>query len=101
MGKKALYWQPHVEGWRRSGRAITAYCREHGLDVKRFAYWRRRLGSAQIDAAPVALVPIQVHEAVRTEHSLAIHLPNGLQVHVSMDGPGLSLATLIRELSTC
>lgn len=36
MGKKALYWQPHVEGWRGSGRSISAYCREHGLDVKRF-----------------------------------------------------------------
>lgn len=36
-------WQGHVEGWRRSGLKVTAYCTANGLNAAQFWYWRRAL----------------------------------------------------------
>jgi len=43
--EKPGFWQDHIGLWRKSGLSQAAYCREQGLRVNRFSYWKRRLES--------------------------------------------------------
>jgi hypothetical protein len=38
-------WQEHVEGQKRSGLKVAAYCEANGLNAGQFWYWRRTLSS--------------------------------------------------------
>jgi hypothetical protein len=38
-------WLEHVEGQRRSGLKVAAYCEANGLNAGQFWYWRRALRS--------------------------------------------------------
>ena len=39
---KNAKWQKHFEEQKRSGKSQAQYCRERGLDIKRFGYWQRK-----------------------------------------------------------
>jgi hypothetical protein len=101
MDIKAQFWTPHVEGWRSSGLGPAAYCRQHGLDLKQFAYWRRTLPVRDVDRDRRALLPIRVSEAPRRDDRVEIRLPNGLQVQLDAGLDRAQLTTLIRALSSC
>lgn len=36
------YWLSHIDGWRSSGLSQSAYCREQGLALGTFHYWKRQ-----------------------------------------------------------
>lgn len=50
--QKRQYWQAHHEACRKSGQTRAAYCEQHHLNLKTFAYWRHRM---KAEAAPVKL----------------------------------------------
>ena len=52
---KQKHWQEHLLAWEQSGTSQTDYCRAHNLNIKTFAYWRRKLVKG---AEPVRLVQI-------------------------------------------
>lgn len=101
MGIKSAFWKPHVEGWRDSGLSQAAYCRQRGLDLRRFGYWRRTLGPSGDAAALPALVPITVADAPSAEGRVEVHLPNGLQVRLPIALSPAYVAPLIRALWSC
>jgi transposase-like protein len=35
-------WQKHLAAQERSGKSVSGYCREHGIDPKRLYYWQRK-----------------------------------------------------------
>lgn len=39
-------WQALVERQISSGMAATVYCREHGISIWQFRYWKKRLSSS-------------------------------------------------------
>ena len=81
------YWQEHDEACRRSGLTRTAYCQQHHLNLKTFAYWRHRLKAAE--AAPVKLVRLTTKPQ---PSSAAVRLVvNGCGIEVS---DGFNAATL-------
>ncbi len=49
------YWQAHNEAYRKSGQTRAAYCEQHKLSLKTFAYWRNKL---KADSSIVKLVQI-------------------------------------------
>jgi len=53
--QKRQYWQSHNEACRTSGQTRAAYCEQHHLNLKTFAYWRQRLKK---EAGPVRLVQL-------------------------------------------
>lgn len=59
--EKRRFWEGHVHGWRSSGLTQAAYCREHGLRIKSFGYWKRKLTAC---AAPLTLVEVPVSAAI-------------------------------------
>lgn len=99
MSSKSGFWSAHIVGWRSSGLSQAAYCRQHGLDLKRFCYWRRTLGPT-LTSSP-AVLPIAVAERPDSEDRIEVRLPNGLQVRVSMSANPARLAPLIRLLRSC
>lgn len=57
-----------VEGWRRSGESIAAYCRRLDVDPSRLRYWReiveRSAGEERGSArTPVSFLPVVVRAA--------------------------------------
>lgn len=101
MGIKSEFWTPHIAGWRDSGLSQTAYCRQHGLDLKRFAYWRRTLAPTRAAASMPALVPIVVSDAPVPDDRVEVCLPNGLQVRLSAGVDPARLVPMIRALWSC
>ncbi len=104
MGIKSLFWKPHLTGWRDSGLSQAAYCREHDLSPKCFAYWRRTLGPTQGGASATtlpAVVPIVVAENPTADDRIEVRLPNGLQVVLSTGIDPARLVSTIRVLWSC
>lgn len=100
MGIKSDFWRPHVSAWRGSGLSQAAYCRRHGLDVKRLAYWQRVLDESQAPATS-ALVPIRLQEPVAGDGRIEVCLRNGLRVWLSPGTAPMQLVPLLRALGTC
>lgn len=101
MGIKSAFWKPHLDGWRDSGLSQAAYCRQHALSVKCFAYWRRTLGSTLGVASMPAVVPIMVRDAPAADDHVEVRLPNGLQVRLSAGLDPARLVPTIRALWSC
>jgi hypothetical protein len=53
--EKRHYWQTQMKAWERSGKSQSAHCRDNQLNLKTFAYWRRKLKS---DSGSVTLVQL-------------------------------------------
>lgn len=90
------FWLKHYQACRTSGKVMADYAREHGLAVKSFYYWRKRL--MQLGAiAPespstspvfhkVQIKPVQVGNSVHCH----IRFPNGVECEMSgLDAQGL------------
>jgi len=41
--QKRKHWQAHISAWEQGSESQTGYCRTHNLNIKTFAYWRRKL----------------------------------------------------------
>ncbi|HYQ91696.1 MAG TPA: IS66 family insertion sequence element accessory protein TnpB [Candidatus Competibacteraceae bacterium] len=87
-----LFWQDHLGQWQRSGLTQVAYCRQQGLKVAQFGYWKKRLLPPQApDAAPGAtpgFIPVQ---RASVGAAVAVVLNERLRVEVY---PGFDPATL-------
>lgn len=101
MGIKSEFWKPHIAGWRDSGQSQAAYCRQHGLDLKRFGYWRRTLAPTDEASSLPALVPIVVSGAPSADERVEVRLPNGLQVWLPNGMGPTRLVPMVRALWSC
>ena len=85
MGTKSAFWKPHLDGWRDSGLSQAAYCRQHALSVKCFAYWRRTLGSTLGVASLHAGRRVASHarcDARGSHTTVAEHMPAAHRAHL-------------------
>jgi hypothetical protein len=46
-GQREAQWREHIAAHAKSGHSIAAWCREQGIAVQTFYWWRARLGSAR------------------------------------------------------
>ncbi|WP_459254585.1 IS66 family insertion sequence element accessory protein TnpA [Xanthomonas euvesicatoria] len=51
MHSKREQWAEHVQAWRVNGLSQVAWCREQGLSLASFGYWRRRLAKGPVAPA--------------------------------------------------
>ncbi len=65
--QKQKDWQAHMDAWTQSGKTQAGYCREQGLNIKTFHYWRKRLKQkpetvklVQVPTLPVTAAPIRL-----------------------------------------
>lgn len=91
-GDKNQYWKPHIMAWEQSGESQVEYCRQHGLNIKLFGYWKRKLvkKSGSVSFVPVSIKPSHAI-SLTPGSSLRIVTYNGLRIEV---GDGFNPATL-------
>jgi hypothetical protein len=88
-------WTAHVETWHASGLTQAGYCQQHGLSVKRLAYWIKRRPTA--DRSPLTLVPVTVTQPAAAEALLLQHA-SGWQLALPADVNAAWLAGLLRGM---
>jgi len=105
---RGSYWRAAdarvvVEAWRRSGRSLAAFARQHGVSPQRLTYFREQLEAGPTGEAvafhPVQVVPARAETApaaieVRLGASCVVRVPAG----VAMTDVRVVLAAL-HELS--
>lgn len=94
-----------LERFERSGLSLRVFCRKHRLPVSTLLFWRRRARQA---AGPAAGVLVEVPSAAvggaaasAGSRSIAIRLPNHIELEVSDQTDPKWVARLIREAVAC
>lgn len=83
----------------------AVFCREHGLSLSSFGYWRRKCGAHGVAArrsatCGQALMPVRiVAPAVPTTAEVCV--PNGLRLRVPLDSEPRAVGALVRALLAC
>jgi len=112
----AEQWQMHLTAWQSSGSAQADYCKEHGLVVHNFWYWKNKLSSAaqspRAQSAKIvrsALIPLKVVDepvpisapkevipASSATSVITVHIDNRYRIDLL---PGFDPTTLASVLS--
>ena len=94
-------WCELIERQDSSGLSGAAFCREHGINLSRFYYWRRRLkqdtlgGFLELRAGPCSLTPVGKSAGV------LIHLNAAVCIELAPDFDSSALQKAIQVLSEC
>ena len=97
------FWREQVSNWHDSGLGQSAYCRQRGLKLHQFLYWRRKLEGlhpSPKSATGAAFVPVRVAEPAGDGQgaTLSVSLPNGVVVRGISAGNVDLLGRLLRQL---
>jgi hypothetical protein len=96
--ERRSFWQEHFTQWRASGMSQVAYCRQQGLRLAQFGYWKKRLLTAQAPATmPAATGFIAVHMA-SAGATLTVVLNDPLRVEVQPGFDPVTLRAVIQAL---
>lgn len=114
--ERAGVWRGLVGEWRESGLTQEAFCRERGVAVASFRWWKWKLGlpgrsgsreggpdvsRRKPEASVSAFVPVRIVEGGRRGATVArgsgfeLELPGGLRLRVPGDFEAESLARLL------
>ena len=53
--EREQFWRSHMELWAPSGLSQAEYCRQNGLNIARFRYWKRRFSMTKL---PVKFIQV-------------------------------------------
>ena len=85
----------------RSGKAVSVFAAEHGLDPQRLYSWRRRLGKAEPTTFQEVIVRPAARISVRDgDAPFEVVLPSGVVVRVPTAFDATALARLLEVLRT-
>ena len=84
-------WRRIIEEQRAGGQGAAAYCRERGIPVWKYSYWRKALAPAEADASARGFVELR---PPRRASGVCVEAGRWL-VRVE---PGFDAATLLRAL---
>lgn len=100
------FWLTHYQACQMANQSLAAYAREHGLAVKSFYYWKRRLrqikaieSESQRQSPQPTFHSVKVRRTQGGEAACRLHFPNGMTCELmDIDDPGLErlLATVSR-----
>ena len=100
MQDKREQWRARVARWHDRSLSQAAYCREHGLSVSSFGYWRRRLRAAAGDGAGRVLPIVLAASPVETA-PLRVQLPSGMSLYLHEHADPMRVSALVRALLAC
>jgi len=101
-GDKRLFWQRVLAAHAASGLTVKGFCKNEGLAVWRFYYWRKKLREAIQSALTDEVRFRQVGEVLPSPVELRIEFSDGVLLHVPdrCDPSRLQqVITLLRECS--
>ena len=98
--EKRRHWETRIRDWEQSGLRQTEYCRQNGLKIRNFGYWKRRLNQSSTD---VSFVSLQVQSnifqtACSSAASLKVVLGRGQKIEVDKGFDPTTLKRLIYTL---
>lgn len=81
-------WAERVRAQRASGKSMSVFCREHGIEVRKFWWWSRKLSGESVGrpavqrAEPLRFARVEI---VRPSETLAVsvRLPAGVVIESS------------------
>mgnify|MGYP003869765793 CR=1 FL=1 len=78
--KKLEHWKALFTQFRECTLTVAEFCRQHGVPVHQFYYWRERVGALPTEDS--ALVPLHFLNSSASKYSseLSLRLPNGAEV---------------------
>lgn len=76
--QKRLFWEQHIHNWQSSGQSQQAYCREHGIALATFGYWRHKL--KQTDCQKPRFYPIEVVEEISPRQERHANTESGVRL---------------------
>ena len=93
LAKKRGVWQRRIARWEHSGRAQREFCKEHGLPLSTFQWWRARLQRVEPAATfmPLALQRVDID-------TVQIRLRSNTRVRVEGAGAARLVDALITRL---
>ena len=89
--ERRSFWQEHLGQWHASGMTQVAYCRQQGLKLAQFGYWKKRLVTARASAMAPPAVEFVAVQMTAARAPLAVVLNGRLRVEVQ---PGFDPVTL-------
>ncbi len=96
--QRRKFWEKHLSDWQASGLSQTGYCREHGLSIKSFVYWKKRLVSARVSVSLVEVPRFQSAPMVSPLRPLRLMVGNRYGVEIERGFDEETLDRLLRVL---
>ena len=96
LRERRAFWQEHLAQWQASGMSQVVYCRQQGLKLAQFGYWKKRLLPVRSADAAAGFVTVQMTSA---GVSLAVVLNARLRVEVYPGFDPVTLRAVIQTLS--
>ena len=107
---KCAEWRQRLARFRRSGQAVTAFCREEGVSIPSFYQWRKRLRSAEAIEEPARHASVVARPTVPAvaeftpvrlvgSAAVLVQLPSGTQLQIPTADPQalvLAIRTLVQ-----
>lgn len=82
----------------RSGKPVSAFCREHGLCEQTVYYWRKRLRrAAEVPAVKAGFAEVAV-EPVGVSPNIIVHLNTGILLELPVGADPSWVGRLVGEL---
>lgn len=106
---KAAQWKQRIQRWEASGLSQAAFCRNHGLKLATFGYWRKKFPAkrgvqpkGRLRLVPVGGVdqqpqPIQALKQECSSQYITMEI-NGVTVHLDADFSAEALKRLLSVL---
>lgn len=109
--QKATEWRERFDRFRRAGTSVARFCRDEGLSVSSFYFWRRKLGQrrpsnreqfprdANRQPRQGSFVPVRVIGGGNSEGQVAAQLPGGTRLEIPVADPQtlqIAIAALVR-----
>lgn len=94
---KGKFWQVHIEAWKQSGKTQSDFCRDSGLSIKTFGYWKRKQCNKKPSAVGFVPVSIKSSGIVATDTGTLLRLVVSNSYGIDI-GDGFNPVTLIRLL---
>ena len=82
---RGQYWLKHVQQWQVSGTTQIQYCKDLGLSLHSFRWWRRRLSHVAQDPAkptPFTEIPVRMLGEPASSYVYEVTLPNRKQLRL-------------------
>ena len=70
----------HLAQWQSSGQSQRAYCKEHGLKLHVFSYYKKKLNSGMASVDAGQLVSVQLVPELTSSYSKATAEPDSILV---------------------
>ncbi len=87
MKNKQQFWKKHIASWEDSGLSQAEYCRKHGIPVKTFGYYKRRMAAADrpTKIIPVPQTVLPTESKSRTGTPIKLRVPGDFQIEIEPD----------------